>query len=573
MEESRPPIMDMIAVSAPSSSDEQMDLGVVGEVEFSDFFSTRRPRHCGSGFVSGFKTIVKGVAVGVASVPVLPAVGAVNGGFGGFMGGLGGALLTSWAVPLVAVGVGALQMCRGIVNTPVSLVEEAHGKRWDDSIREWVEEDLNREALTITANDDDIFEAARLRKTVIGSGLNNAGAFGGFSSRSRSGRGAGTSAADAEQSSSGGGSDDPVVDTTYYEVLGVEPSASADQIKRQYYKMAKQTHPDKHPDDPTAAELFQKLGEAYQVLGDPESRAKYNARGKAGVAAEPKIDASVFFAVLFGSASFQHLIGHLSMASMVHAEGGLTRSDLSTLQTRREARLAQRLRAHLQGWMHEGLREAWLAGVRIECEELAKKSFGVALLHAIGNTYRLHASAFLNNALVMGGSAWATLGAAQLGANAELKGRKLDHQFGFAAASVQAFLGARRIMAQKEAGGSDAAIDNAAVEEVLPAFVETLWRGTALEIESVVGRVSDKVLFDRAWKLPTETLRVRAEALAQVGSVFCAAAEPADGSSSGGGGAAVRILVEEALRSACTPADDDGDDAEDRGEEKEEKRT
>jgi hypothetical protein len=65
----------------------------------------------------------------------------------------------------------------------------------------------------------------------------------------------------------------------YYARLGVRPSASAADIRDAYRQRARETHPDRNPDDPDAAERFQKVKEAYQVLRDPERRARYdNAR-------------------------------------------------------------------------------------------------------------------------------------------------------------------------------------------------------------------------------------------------------------------------------------------------------
>ncbi len=69
----------------------------------------------------------------------------------------------------------------------------------------------------------------------------------------------------------------------FYEVLGVEKTASADEIKRAYRKKAMQYHPDRNPDDPSAEEKFKEAGEAYQVLSDEEKRARYDQYGHAGV--------------------------------------------------------------------------------------------------------------------------------------------------------------------------------------------------------------------------------------------------------------------------------------------------
>ena len=69
----------------------------------------------------------------------------------------------------------------------------------------------------------------------------------------------------------------------YYEVLGISKGASDDEIKRAYRKMAKQYHPDLHPDDPEAAEKFKEVNEANDVLSDPQKRQRYDQFGHAGV--------------------------------------------------------------------------------------------------------------------------------------------------------------------------------------------------------------------------------------------------------------------------------------------------
>lgn len=69
----------------------------------------------------------------------------------------------------------------------------------------------------------------------------------------------------------------------YYTTLGVDRSASAEQIKKNYRKLAMKYHPDKNPGDKTAEEKFKEAAEAYEVLSDPEKRDIYNRYGHEGL--------------------------------------------------------------------------------------------------------------------------------------------------------------------------------------------------------------------------------------------------------------------------------------------------
>lgn len=69
----------------------------------------------------------------------------------------------------------------------------------------------------------------------------------------------------------------------YYEVIGVSKTASEDEIKKAYRKLAKQYHPDLNPNDKEAEAKFKEVNEAYEVLSDPEKKAKYDQFGHAGV--------------------------------------------------------------------------------------------------------------------------------------------------------------------------------------------------------------------------------------------------------------------------------------------------
>ena len=73
------------------------------------------------------------------------------------------------------------------------------------------------------------------------------------------------------------------MDLDYYQILGVERTASEDEIKRAYKKMAIKYHPDRNPGDKETEEKFKQAAEAYDVLRDPEKRSRYDQFGKAGV--------------------------------------------------------------------------------------------------------------------------------------------------------------------------------------------------------------------------------------------------------------------------------------------------
>src|SRR6476620_735687 len=69
----------------------------------------------------------------------------------------------------------------------------------------------------------------------------------------------------------------------YYEILGVSKSASAEEIKKSYRKVAMQFHPDRNPGDKSAEEKFKEAAEAYEILSDQDRRAQYDRYGHAGV--------------------------------------------------------------------------------------------------------------------------------------------------------------------------------------------------------------------------------------------------------------------------------------------------
>ncbi|KAL6712398.1 DnaJ-like protein [Coniothyrium glycines] len=105
-----------------------------------------------------------------------------------------------------------------------------------------------------------------------------------------------------------------VVETAYYDALGVPPTATELEIKKAYRKLAIKLHPDKNPGDETAHAKFQQIGEAYQILSDDQLRAAYDKYGKEGAMPSSGFeDPSEFFTMIFGGEAFVDWIGEISL--------------------------------------------------------------------------------------------------------------------------------------------------------------------------------------------------------------------------------------------------------------------
>lgn len=147
-----------------------------------------------------------------------------------------------------------------------------------------------------------------------------------------------------------------VVDTTYYDALGVKPKASELEIKKAYRKLAITTHPDKNPGDETAHTRFQAIGEAYQVLSNEELRKRYDKFGKEeAVPGGGFEDPAEFFGMIFGGEAFVDLIGELSLMKDLTKTMDITAKQMEeeeaaeTAESKMEAKEGKEVKEHKDG--------------------------------------------------------------------------------------------------------------------------------------------------------------------------------------------------------------------------------
>ena len=542
-------------------------------VDFNDFFSLRRPKDAASGLNSGLKSAGKGVLAGAAALVAAPIAGAKTEGASGFFKGLGAGVAAAVVLPVVGAGVGVTQICRGVANTPEAIMAANDGKRWNRHTREWVDEDLVKDGIWLAeSTDEEIFEQAR--KRALSEGRSSIG-INGVLNESMGG--------DNSNSSNNGNGGKQVKETQYYEILKVKTTASSAEIKKSYYELARKLHPDKNPDDPDAHSKFQKVGEAYQVLSDPNLREKYDSRGKDGLGDIPVVDASAFFAALFGSDQMEMFVGKLQMAVMAEGGSDLTRDETRILQDRRVVRLAINLAAILDGYaavrppvttgdktneneQEEKLREKaalekFEAQMKPIAQSLANAAHGPKMLKQIGFVYEKQAEQVLTDP-VAGFGTWADLGVRSNFAAMEQNTNRTKTQFSAMKAAFDAFGTVKKIAeeeegymkeekeeeeegeSEKNAGeGDGGSADNTTKKQeketkkkpplteaeimqrraqhqkdVMPHILETLWNVSALDIESTLRSVCDKVCHDKSVKKLVR--KKRCEALSVLGKIF-----------------------------------------------------
>jgi len=475
-----------------------------------------RPKNLKEGITSGVGNIVSGAVGAVGIAVIAPTAGLTRGAqqggiIGGTVGFVGGAVVgIVGAVAVAGGGVvsGVTQIGRGLMAVPKSITEPRKGKYWDEHTGSWVTMNLETEEKDLSAvplNDEDILGEARV---------------------------------EAEEKAEVKAADGAVFETQYYDVLNVEPTATTARIKRQYYTLAKQYHPDKvGKDDKEAANKFKEIAEAYQVLSDKEMRETYDKLGQEGLSPSrtsvamgvPKIDPSMLFAFLFGSDMFQDYIGTLAMATEASVADSekVTVNHARIVQKRRCARLAIALAKRMNEWTlehYDAATEEWTK----QANTLVTASYGLQLLHVIGKIYSLAAAQFLGSLDSGVGmpsiSKWGKGQMAQLKKKTNKnKGNMNTLKAGMKVQEVQAK--AMEKLEQCETDADRQKIQDQVEEEMGDLMLNVIWTTTVVDITTTLHETCQMVLFDSS--VSKDIRKKRGYALKKIGEIFTST-QPAD---------------------------------------------
>lgn len=347
----------------------------------------------------------------------------------------------------------------------------------------------------------------------------------------------------------------------YYDLLEVPADATQAVIKKQYYRLAMKYHPDKNKEE-GSEERFKQISKAYQVLSDPVLRKRYNQTGNMSDSPEGGfVDPAEFFKQQFGGERFVDIIGNIGLAQdfadMVEERDGGEGSETGALETEggsgaaspvldaegrrkkeeqlraqqaaRDAAHAERVRVLTEnltrklnvyvknGESAESI-EAFTEIQRVEAEDLKEESYGVQLLHAIGYTYTVKAQQHL------GKSGWGGI------QHFYHSMREKTNIMSETVSTIRTAVDLQRSFAQLQAAEKEGTLSEEERHRLEALATEqgmkALWKGSKLEVQSVLREVCDNVLGDKS--IPKSEARKRAAALKIVGEIYMSVkADPA----------------------------------------------
>ncbi|KAF8633783.1 hypothetical protein AX15_001256 [Amanita polypyramis BW_CC] len=345
------------------------------------------------------------------------------------------------------------------------------------------------------------------------------------------------------------GTQERPLESEYYDLLSVPPTATLDEIKKAYRRLAIKHHPDKNLSDPSAAERFKHISIAYQTLSDPVLRKRYNEFGaKAGTPEGGYMDPEEVFGTMFGGERFVPIIGNISLAKEMKAamqEGdeedenasdltvdpsnksgtsisatttttGDRKRDLRVLSPEEKAakeekarkKAAERAAAREErisklvdnldrklaiftesasGPNDREVTNSWKKICQLEAEELVRESYGYELLQTIGFVYLSKAKHHLaSHQTLLGIGGWLH--------NVQSKYHVFSETVSTLRSAIELKSVFDQLQAAEKAGTLSPQERKKLEEQATEKGLQALFKGTKLEVESVLREVCDRVL-------------------------------------------------------------------------------
>ena len=332
-------------------------------------FSHNTPKDIIAGASSGIKNISKGIIGGIGSMVLLPIYGAKDEGLNGLIKGAGLGLCGGILLPITGTLMGGAQIIRGLYNTPEAIYSKFNGKIWDYENKIWIFYNFKEESSKILAeSQEDFISKLKEKKELIN--------------------------IEADKTSDNNSNiNTPLIkDTEYYDLLEIDTSSDINDIKSAYKKLAIKWHPDKNQLNLEEAEKkFKLIGEAYQILGDPEKKKEYDLLGKEGIENNSLLDSNQLFCLLLGTDELEFFIGELSVSMIMSLEKNDPIQIIRFKQRKREINIANNILTLLDN------EELNMEIINEKMKNINTTPFSDMIVNLVGYLYIEIAQNYLNN--------------------------------------------------------------------------------------------------------------------------------------------------------------------------------
>jgi hypothetical protein len=292
-------------------------------------------------------------------------------------------------------------------------------------------------------------------------------------------------------------------DVDYYKLLGIEKTATSAEIKKAYYRAAKDCHPDK-TDDPRAEEMFKLVSEAYNILMDEEKRKIYDKHGRKAVMemGSGQIDPTMMIRMMFGGDVFEDLIGELSLIHMMSMdeEMGKAKSEeelmlmMEIKELEKVAHIEKNILAKISAYL-EGEDKGFVSQMQ-DINDKLEAPGGIAILNAIGWVFCSESKKNLGRFL---------------GIEAKIAGfQETKHDIATTISLVSSAVKLQQAHERSEKNGASEQDEAAMMTHGL----DTMWKIGKQEIEKSVRAACKNLLRDKA------TRKKRAQALKDLGEIY-----------------------------------------------------